>query len=189
VVALCACGGAGGGNPLNNPPLVGNSAGAAGQRLSFTFFQYCVNPIFDTPHSITLNGVPTENTCSSAGCHASATGRGGAFRVIAGLQPLDLSTSTTAQIRTSEIYQNFLSAQGETVVGNYAQSLLVNKPLVRNLLHGGGQTFIDDTDPNIRTIEYWIANPMPAGQDEFSPAGNNLFVNATPNASNCNSLP
>jgi len=188
-IGLGGCGG--GGNPLDNPAQVGNSAGAAGQSLSFAYFQRCVNPIFDAAHTIVLNGVTASNTCSSSGCHASATGRGGAFRVVAGAATWDLSNAanTPAIIRGSDIYKNFLSAQGEAIVGNYAQSLLVNKPLVRNGLHGGGQIFPDATDPNIKIIEYWISNPMPAGQDEFSTAGYNLFTPADPTNGACNTLP
>ncbi len=188
-LGLGACGG--GGNPLNNPPQVANPVGASGQNLSFAYFQRCVNPILDGAHTIVLNGVTATNTCSSSGCHANATGRGGAFRVIAGAATWDLSNAgnTPAIIRGSDMYKNFLSGQGEVIVGNYAQSLLVNKPLVRNVLHGGGQIFSSEADPNIKKIEYWISNPMPAGQDEFSTAGYNLFTPADPTNGACNTLP
>ncbi len=185
VLALGGCGGSG--NPLNNPPPISNSAGAAGQSLSFAYFQYCVNPIFDAVQTNALTGV--QNTCSNAGCHASATGRGGAFRVVPGAVAQALSDSP-ATLRMTAVYENFISAQGETIVGDYAQSLLINKPLVRNVLHGGGQIIASDTDPGIKKIEYWISNPMPAGQDEFSQAGYNLFSDpANPGPATCNTLP
>ena len=37
-----------------------------------------------------------------------------------------------------------------------------------NVLHGGGQIFPNDQDPNVKLIAYWISHPVPLGQDEFS---------------------
>jgi len=168
--ALHGCGG-GGGNPLGNPPLVTN-APAAGQSLSFAYFQRCVDPIFEEPLAVGL-------TCANAACHDNATGHGGAFRVIPLAQPVDVTANAPDVIRTTPMYRNFLSALGEVIIGAPTQSLLINKPLVRNVLHGGGLIFPDATVLEIRTIETWIGNPMPAGQDEFSVAGYSLFTTNT----------
>lgn len=186
-LGLAACGG--GADPLNNPSEVTNSGGATGQNLSFAYFQRCINPILQSPHTIDLNGTSTTNTCSSAGCHDNLTGRGGAFRLVPTLTTVDLSNpaNTPTQVRTTEMYKNFFSAQAETVIDDPAQSLLVNKPLLRNVLHGGGLIFPNAQDPNIRKFEYWIGNPMPAGQDEFSPAAANLFTPADISTGACNS--
>jgi len=188
VAGLSACGGSGSGDPFTNPPLVANSPGGGGQSLSFAYFQRCVNPIFLQALPITLNGVPTTNSCSNSGCHANATGTGGAFRIIPAAQPLDvtLPANTPDVIRASDMYKNFYSAQGEAVVNDPTQSLLINKPLVRNVLHGGGLIFASDQDPHIKLMEYWISHPMPAGQDEFSTAGYNLFTPADPVNGVCN---
>jgi hypothetical protein len=187
LAALNGCGGSGS-NPLGNPPLVVNSAAGAGQTLSFAYFEHCINPIFDAKLSIDLSGVTIVNTCSNAACHNSATGHGGAFRVVPSAQLVDVlnPANTPAVIRGSDIYRNFLSAQGEVIIGAPTQSLLINKPLVRNVLHGGGLIFSSDQDPHIKLMEYWISNPMPAGQDEFSTAGYNLFTPADPDTGACN---
>ena len=63
--ALAACGG-GGTNPLGNPPLVDNPAGTTGQKLSFIYFQKCINPIFLAQLQINQGGVISTNTCTPA---------------------------------------------------------------------------------------------------------------------------
>jgi hypothetical protein len=189
LIGIGALGGCGGGSdPLGNPPQVVNSGGAVGTSLSFAYFQRCVNPILQTPHTIDLNGVVTTNTCSSAGCHAAATGRGGAFRLQATATVEDLTNpaNTPAVLQNTLMFQNFFSAQAEVIINNPGQSLLVNKPLLRNVLHGGGLIFSSAQDPNIQVMEYWISNPMPAGQDEFSPAAANLFTPADVMLGACN---
>ena len=176
LIGLGGCGGSG--DPLNNPPLVTNAAGATGQSLSFAYFQQCVNPIFLAALPNPLNGGATTNTCSSAGCHNDATGRGGAFRIVPTAQLVTSlpPASTPAQVQTTDMYKNFYSAQGEVIINDSTQSLLINKPLLRNVLHGGGLIFASDQDPHIKQLEFWISNPMPAGQDEFSPAASSLFT-------------
>jgi len=188
LAGLAGCGGSGSGNPLDNPPLVTNSAGGGGQSLSFAYFERCINPIFLEALPITLNGVPTTNSCSNSGCHANATGTGGAFRIIPTAQLIDvtLPTNTPDVIRASDMYKNFYSTQGETILNDPLQSLLVNKPLLRNVLHGGGLIFPSAQDPHIVLMQYWISHPMPAGQDEFSVAGYNLFTPADPVNGVCN---
>jgi predicted CxxxxCH...CXXCH cytochrome family protein len=184
-MALAACGG----GTVSNPPLSG------AQALAFAYFQKCVNPIFVTPLQVTVGGTTTTKTCAAAACHASATGAGGAFRIIPTAQPVDLANpaNTPDVIRTSDMYKNFYSAQGETVIGSPSQSFLLNKPLVLNVFHGGGVVFASTNDSNVKLIEYWISNPVPQGQDEFSTAiYASMFVPAfdpsSPNSSTCNSF-
>ena len=186
LAGLGGCGGSG--NPLDNPAGVTNSGGAAGQSLSYAYFQRCINPIFLASLQIDLNGTVTANTCSAAGCHNDATGRGGAFRIIPTAQIVDVddAANTPDVIRATDMYKNFYSAQAEVIVNNPEQSLLINKPLLRNVLHGGGLIFASDQDPHIKLMEYWITNPMPAGQDEFSAAGANLFTPADAMLGVCN---
>ncbi len=186
VIGLAACGGSG--DPLNNPPLVANSGGAAGQSLSFDYFQRCIEPIFLASLPNPLNGGATTNTCSSAGCHDNATGRGAAFRIIPSAQVVDVTdpANTPELIRATDMYQNFYSTQGMVIINTPTQSLLVNKPLLRNVLHGGGLIFASEQDPHIQLMEYWIEHPMPAGADEFSTAGYNLFTPADPITGACN---
>jgi hypothetical protein len=83
--------------------------------------------------------------------------------------------NTPAVVRASDMYRNFLSAEAEAIVGVDLQSLLINKPLLRNVLHGGGQIFADTTQPGAQRLIYWIDHPMPAGQDEFGAASSALF--------------
>ena len=185
-LALAGCGG--GGNPLSNPPLVSNPAGLTGQKLSFAYFQRCINPIFEAVLPINIGGVISNNTCAGSGCHADATGTGGAFRVVPGAAVLDLSdpSNTPDVIRASDMYRNYYSAQGEVVFGSTTLSRLLAKPMLLNVLHGGGLIFDDPQDNNVRLIQYWITHPMPAGNDEFSSAADNLFTPADPNTGACN---
>ncbi len=178
IIGLAACGG----GTVSNPSLSGS------QSLAFAYFQRCVNPIFLKALPITLNGVSTTNTCAAARCHDATTGTGGAFRIIPTAQVVDLSNpaNTPDVIRASDMYKNFYSAQGETVIGSPSQSLLLDKPLVQNVLHGGGLIFASNTDPNVLTMEYWISNPAPLGQDEFSTATYSMFTPPDPMTGTCN---
>lgn len=187
VMALAGCGG-GGSNPFDNPPLVNNPGGVSGQKLSFAYFQKCINPIFLAKLQINQNGVVSTNTCAGSGCHDNTTGTGGAFRVVPTAQPLNVAdpANTAAVIRASDMYKNFYSAQGEVVLGSLAQSRLLAKPLLLNVLHGGGLIFANDQDPNVKLIQYWISRPVPQGQDEFSAAAYNMFTPADPNTGTCN---
>ena len=54
------------------------------------------------------------------------------------------------------MYKNFYSAQGSSIVGVPKESRLLTKPLLLNVLHGGGQIFENEQDPNARLIAYWI---------------------------------
>jgi hypothetical protein len=94
------------------------------------------------------------------------------LRIIAAAQPVVLTgpANTPDEIRTTDMYKNFYSAQGVTVPGNPTQSRLFEKPLLLNILHGGGQIFTGEDDPNAQLIAYWISHPVPPGQDEFSTA-------------------
>ena len=167
LVGLSACGG---GDPLNNPPLVVNSAGASSQTLSFDYFQHCIDPIFLAKLPDPVNGGATTNTCAASGCHDNVSGRGAAFRIVPGAAIVDLSANTPMTSRTTDMYKNFFSAEGEVIIGSPSLSLLINKPLLRTVLHGGGLIFPDASDPNVRKMEFWISNPMPQGLDEFGTA-------------------
>jgi hypothetical protein len=171
---LAGCGGAG--NPLDNPPLVGNPPpDASGKKLSFAYFQKCINLIFNTPLTINQGGVVSTNTCAGSGCHDNASGTGGAFRVVPTAQPVDLTNpaNTPDVIRASDMYKNFYSAQGEVVIGSTTQSRLLAKPLLLNVLHGGGLIFANAQDPNAKQIAYWISKPV---ADEFGAEANSLFT-------------
>lgn len=170
MVAAC-----GGGNPLDNPDEVANPPASGTRKLSFAYFQRCVQPILEAQLPITLNGVTTVNSCASSGCHDDTNGTGGALRLRGGAALVDLAL-TAEQIRATEMYRNFYSSQGEVVFGDTLASRLIAKPLVRGVLHGGGLVFDSEDDPNVRILRYWIEHPMPAGQDEFSTAGNALFT-------------
>jgi predicted small lipoprotein YifL len=186
VFLLAGCGGDG--NPLDNPPTVRNAATTGGQKLSFIYFQKCVQPIFLKQLQINQGGVISTNTCAAAGCHDNVTGTGGAFRLVGSAQPVDLSNpaNTTDVIRATDMYKNFYSAQGEVVFGAPLSSRLLTKPLTLNVLHGGGLIFLSESDPNVMLIRYWISRPMPQGHDEFSSAAASMFTPADPNVGTCN---
>jgi hypothetical protein len=186
VLVLAGCGGDE--NPLDNPPTVQNLPGTGGQKLSFVYFQKCIQPIFLAQLQINQGGVISTNTCAAGGCHDNATGTGGALRLLGSAQPVDLANpaNTPDVIRTTDMYRNFYSAQGEVVFGAPLSSRLLTKPLTLNVLHGGGLIFLSESDPNVMLIRYWISRPMPQGQDEFSSAANGMFTPADPNVGTCN---
>jgi hypothetical protein len=184
--ALAGCGG--GGDPLSNPGNVSNPVVTGGDKLAFAYFQKCIFPIFLEQLPIVQNGVTSTNTCSGAGCHDSNTGTGGALRIIVAAQSVDLTdpANTAAAIRATDMYKNFYSAQGTTVFGSPIQSRLFDKPLVLNVLHGGGRIFASQDDPHARLIAYWISHPVPTGQDEFSTSSYSMFTPADPATGTCN---
>lgn len=180
--------GCGGGNPFDNAPDIGNPPGASGRKLSFVYFQRCINPIFLARLPINQNGQMSTNTCAGAGCHDDTSGTGGAFRVVPGAQAVDLANpaNTPDIVRTTDMYRNFYSAQGEVVLSAPADSRLLAKPMVKGVLHGGGLIFENDQDPNVKLIRYWIGHPVPQGHDEFSPASSAMFTPPDPVAGACN---
>lgn len=178
---LAACGG----GALDNPPDITNPPGAQGQKLSFVYFQRCVNPVLKADLRVVINGVATINTCASGGCHDNTTGTGGALRLFGSAPNVDPLLGASA-VRSTDMYKNYYSSLGETVVGSADQSRLVNKPLVRGVLHGGGLIFENPDTPEAKLIRYWISRPMPQGQDEFSSAANTMFTPADPVNGACN---
>ncbi len=185
-IGLGGCGS--GGNPFDNPSTVSNPSAAGGQKLSYAYFQRCVEPIFLTPLQINLNGTVATNTCAASGCHDYTSGTGGAFRIVPTAVAINVTdpANTPDVIRASDMYKNFSSAQGEVVIGMANDSRLLNKPLLRGILHGGGLVFASAQDPNAKLIDYWISHPAPQGQDEFSTATYNMFTPADPIAGTCN---
>jgi hypothetical protein len=183
---LAACGG---GGALDNAPTLSNAAGGgagvSGQTLSFAYFQECVNPMITKP--LPAAGGSGANTCSSSGCHDDANGTGGALRLLGSAQKVEVAASVAesasspeaAVVRASDMYKNFYSSLSQTVVGAPEQSLLLNMPLVRGVLHGGGLIFASPDDSAAKTIRYWINRPMPQGQGEFSSAADTMFTTPT----------
>ncbi|KPF42674.1 hypothetical protein D621_20400 [beta proteobacterium AAP51] len=180
---LAACGG---GGVLDNPPNLANPPGATGQKLSFAYFQRCVNPVLNRPLPVILNGTTSINTCASAGCHDNSTGTGGALRLVGQAVDVNPNTLTADAIRATDMYKNYYSSLGESVVGSPDSSRMLNKPLVRGVLHGGGIIFENPNSPEARLIRYWISRPMPQGQDEFSAAANSMFTPPDPATGACN---
>ncbi|MFG6489236.1 hypothetical protein ACG04R_21310 [Roseateles sp. BYS78W] len=165
-LALAGCGG---GSALDNPSDISNPAADAGQKLSFAYYQKCINPIFLA--SLPIQGTSVTNTCAAGGCHDVNTGSGGSFRINQGATDVTIgATPDAAALRLTDMYKNFKSAQGQVVFADPSASRLINKPLVRGVLHGGGRIFLDDTDPNARLLLYWMSHPAAQGQDEFSAA-------------------
>lgn len=174
-IFLASCGG---GSPLSNPDtIVNDPASVQGQKLSFVYFEKCIDPILNAQLTIHQGGVTSINSCAASGCHDTVNGTGGALRVVPNAAQVDvtLPANTPDVIRTSDMYRNFYSSQGMTIVGAPTQSRLINKPQVNGTLHGGGLIFDTPTDPNLQLMTYWISHPMPQGQDEFSTASDNMF--------------
>lgn len=185
--ALAGCGG--GSNPVGNPPTVENPPiDSSSSKLSFVYFQKCVNPILLAQLQTNVNGVISTNSCAGGGCHSSTTGTGGALRVDPAASAVDLSdpANTPDAVRQTDMYKNFYSSQGVTLPGSPEQSRLLTKPLVQGVLHGGGLIFLSEDDPNAKTFAYWINRPMPQGQDEFSSAADSMFTPPDPLTGTCN---
>jgi len=176
LVAAALLAGCGGAADIANPE------GPSGQKLAFAYFQKCVQPLLTTP--LTLPGGGTA-TCAAGGCHDNTNGTGGALRLIGSAAPVDLGLSAE-EIRASEMYRNFYSAQGVTVPSNPEGSRLLAKPLLLGMLHGGGQVLASQNDELALRIRYWITHPAPKDQDEFSPATYAMFTPADPVTGSCN---
>jgi hypothetical protein len=110
---------------------------------------------------------------------------GGALALDPAATLQDGSASADA-VRASAMYRNYLSARSSAIPGAALQSNLLRKPLVLNVLHGGGQVFVDTTSLQAQRIAYWISHPMPEGQDEFSPSANTLFTPPDAASGECN---
>ena len=173
---LAACGGSGS-NPLDNPPTVQNPADTSGQNLSFVYFQKCINPNFLAQLQIHQGSSVSTNTCASSGCHDNATGTGGALRIIPTAAEVDVDdpAMTPEAIRATDMYKNYYSSRGSVLVGSPLQSRLLAKPLVYQVLHGGGVIFENAQDPNARLIAYWITHPVAQGQGEFASAASSAM--------------
>lgn len=183
---VAGCGGSGS-NPFDIPSQVANPQQTSGQKLSFAYFQHCVYPILQAQLQINVNGVVSTNSCASSGCHDNANGTGGALRIFPASEVnLADPANTVEAIRAADMYKNFYSAQGETVLGAPASSRLLNKPLIRGVLHGGGLIFASDQDPNAKVFAYWISHPAPQGHDEFSTATYGMFTPPDPATGSCN---
>jgi hypothetical protein len=177
-LAAAGCGGA------DNPPDVVNTPGGGGQNLSFVYFQRCVNPVLVAQLALPAGGT---GSCAASGCHDNANGTGGAFRMQASASLVDLATVGPDAARLTEMYRNFFSAQGSSIVGAPTSSKMLTKPLVQGVLHGGGQIFADANTPEARILAYWISRPTPQGQDEFSnAAAASMFTPADPATGSCN---
>ncbi|MET0335479.1 MAG: hypothetical protein ABW190_14500, partial [Rhizobacter sp.] len=153
-----------------NPPDIRNGTSTTASSLSFAYFQRCINPIFLASLPILGSNPPVSNTCAGAGCHDDANGTGGAFRVRPAAAPIPVPnlSDPPATIQATDMYKNYISAQGEVTFNSIPLSRLITKPLVRGVLHGGGQIFATDTDPNVQKLLYWMTNPVPVGQSEFT---------------------
>ncbi len=179
LLALAGCGG-------GNPPNISNATLTTNQALSFAYFQRCINPIFLAQLQTRQGGTVQTNTCAASGCHESVHGAGGALRIVPTAQLMDLSSSK-AVLQASDMYKNFYSSQGEVLIAQPLLSRLLDKPELRNTLHGGGLIFSDPAnDPNVALITYWINHPLPIGQDEFSSSANYMFTPADPTSGTCN---
>jgi hypothetical protein len=174
-----------GGGALDNPDNVANPPGGSGQKLSFVYFQRCVFPVLNTPLPVNIGGVVTTNTCAASGCHDNATGTGGALRLLAAAPAVNPALPADT-VKASDMYKNYYSSLGESVVGSADDSRLLNKPLVRNTLHGGGLIFETVNDDAAKRIRYWINHPMPSGQDEFSSASGAMFTPPDAALGTCN---
>jgi hypothetical protein len=175
ISGLVACGG----GSLDNPESTSSA------KLSFTYYQKCIEPVLQAPLQVNQGGSISLNSCAGSGCHSSVSGTGGALRIVPDAAEVPLGTAPDV-IRASDIYKNFYSSQASTLPGSPSQSRMLQKPLVQGVLHGGGLIFADGSDPNARLLAYWISRPVPEGQDEFSSSANTMFTPNDPATGTCN---
>jgi hypothetical protein len=184
LMTLSSCGG---GSALDNAATLNNPGRTSSQKLSFAYFQRCVNPVLVTP--LPIPGAPPPNTgtssCAAGGCHDNITGTGGALRLVGGAVNVKLADAPDS-IRNSDMYKNYFSSLASSVVGAPEQSALLNKPLALGVLHGGGVVFGSADDVAARTLRYWINRPVPEGQDEFSSSANSMFTPPDATTGQCN---
>ncbi len=119
-----------------------------GDTLCFSYFSQCVNPKFDQ-----ATATPPFLSCSGNGgaaCHNVSGGVGGTFKIHA-----------FAQVNTSEMEGNFFAAKAFANLANPSRSLLLRKPLANSdVNHGGGDIFLDTTDPSYQEILRWVSLPV-----------------------------
>ncbi len=114
-----------------------------GSTLCVSDFERCVNPVFDA--SIKSRTGPV--TCSAAGCHAQASGSGGAFKIFPNPQP-----------GSNESLANFFAARGFADLNNPSSSRLLQKPDADSVPHAGGDIFPNSADACHVAILKWISN-------------------------------
>jgi hypothetical protein len=148
---------------------VANPPGASGQKLSFLYFQRCVNPVLNTPLPVRIGGNTTTNTCAAGGCHDNVSGTGGALRLLGSAAPVDASALPDARARQRHVQELLLIARGkrgrqsrpeppaEQAAG--AQHTARGRPGLRD----GGRPIA------AQLIRYWINHPMPAGRTNSAP--------------------
>jgi hypothetical protein len=102
---LAACGG---GGALDNPDDVSNPDGHRRPKLSFTYFQACVQAVLATPQPGPMAG---SNTCAAGGCHDNVSGTGGALRLLGGAARWTRRRGRRA-VRASDMYKNYYSSLG-----------------------------------------------------------------------------
>jgi len=178
VLMLASCGG---GSALDNAPEIANPASTGGRKLSFVYFQKCVEPVLQAQ----ISSAGGSNSCTGSGCHDTVAGTGGALRIVPGAAEVTDFTLAIDVLRATDMYRNYYSAQGVTVIGAPDESRLVNKPLLQGVLHGGGLIFSDSNDARVQALRYWISRPVPEGQDEFSTSANTMFTPADPASGAC----
>ena len=78
---------------------------------------------------VTIDNVVSINSCAAAGCHDNVTGTGGALRLVPGAAIVDLQNpaNTVDVIHGTDMFKNFYSSQGVTVVGAPSSSRLFQK--------------------------------------------------------------
>lgn len=162
-----------------------NESGSPAGTLCFDYFQRCVYPqALNTPFPVDVNndGVfESTKSCASGDCHGGSTS-GGGLQLTENAATVDLATVTLEELRALgayPMYRNFIAAKGRADLNNPRQSPLVQKPLVE-VDHNGGRVFVDDQDPAVRQMLYWVSNRVPLGGNELSGFCATLFVGGVP---------
>lgn len=123
---------------------------ANAQQLCQEYYEACINPLLTQPRTLISRDVSV--TCSSAGCHDSVSGSGGAFKI-----------DGSALAGTDAMTTNYRAAHGFINISDPVNSKLLLEPLAGSDAisgtHGGGDIFADPNDSAYQEIYYWITHP------------------------------
>ncbi len=125
-----------------------------GLALCKSDYQRCIDPIFHT--DINNNGL----SCSASGCHNSATGSGGGFKVF-----------VSPALNSTQMEQNFITAKAFANLDQPVNSKLLLEPLqgisAISGTHTGGDIFSNKNDLCYQAVLGWISNRV---EQEDSPS-------------------
>jgi len=144
---------------------VSSNAGDTTAVLCKSYYKQCINPIFYKSLTRTDGAV---KQCVE--CHRGGPGK--SFQL------------STADPSTNEYWLGSYQTAHDMALDGTSSKLLL-KPLGQ-LAHGGGQFFVNTTDPDYLLIKIWISNPDPSNTaGNFDTASDTAYCQAVLGANPC----